>query len=51
MRAITWPKYGPPDVLELEEVEKPVNMTHEEAATLPTGGLNTVSYMTSSLTL
>jgi NADPH:quinone reductase-like Zn-dependent oxidoreductase len=24
MRAIVWTKYGPPDVLQIQEVEKPV---------------------------
>ena len=42
MRAVVWTKYGPPDVLQLQEVEKPVPKDNEVLisiyATTVTGG-------------
>jgi len=49
MKAIVWTKFGPPDVLQLREVEKPIPNDHEvlikvHAATVTAGDCETRSF-------
>ena len=45
MKAITYDRYGPPDVMQIADVAKPSTMSFGEAAAVPLGGLNALHFM------